>query len=449
VTQRISIIGAGSAVFSLALVKDLCLTSGLSGSHVCFMDIDGERLDMIHALATRYAQELGSGLTFQKTLDRAVALHDADFVINTAAVHDEYVKHDIRTATDKHGYYYGGRMRLLYYQIDLMLSIARDMERICPDAWLIFAANPVFEGTTLVSRETAIKTIGLCHGHYGYRSVASTMGLDPDKVTFQAPGLNHNIWMTHFVYEGRDAYPLLDEWIETEAEAYWRTHEASRTHDTQMSRAAIHQYKMYGLMPIGDTPRRSGWWYHTDQETKLRWFFPPWGGPDTYGARAVTRASKDDRIARMTDAAHDPNASLVDMFGATRTREQHISIIDGLVNDNEYRAQVNVRNDGALAGIPDDVAVEVPAVVNRNGVQPLRVEPLPPKVMLECILPNWLTMEQALYGYKTGDRSVLLYQVLQNHQTCSYDQAFAVLEEVLGMEPNEEMNQHYQWSANW
>ncbi len=448
-TQKISIIGAGSAVFSLALVKDLCLTSGLSGSQVCFMDIDQERLDMIYALGSRYAEELGSGLTFEKTLDRAAALEDADFVINTAAVQDEYVKHEIREVTDKHGYYYAGRMRLLYYQIDLMLSIARDMERICPDAWLIFAANPVFEGTTLVSRETGIKTIGLCHGHYGYRSVASTIGLDPAKVTFQAPGLNHNIWMTHFIYDDQDAYPLLDEWIEHEAEAYWGGHEATGTHDTQMSRAAIHQYKMYGLMPIGDTPRRSGWWYHADAATKLRWFFPPWGGPDTYGARAVTRVSKDERIARMTGAAYDPDVSLVDMFGATRTREQHISIIDALVNDNEYMAQVNVRNEGALAGVPNDVAVEVPAVVNRKGVQPLRVEPLPPKVMLECILPNWLEMEQALHGYKTGDRSVLLYQVLENHQTRSYDQAVAVLEDVLGMEPNEEMSRHYRWPANW
>jgi alpha-galactosidase len=449
VTQKISIIGAGSAVFSLALVKDLCLTEGLSGSHVCFMDIDRERLDMIDALGRRYAEELGSGLTFEKTLDRAVALDGANFVINTAAVHDEYVKHNIRTTIDKHGYFYGGRMRLLYYQIDLMLSIARDMEQICPDAWLIFAANPVFEGTTLISRETAIKTVGLCHGHYGYRTIASTLGLDPDKVTFQAPGLNHNIWMTHFIYEGADAYPLLDEWIENEAEAYWNEHEATGTHDTQMSRAAIHQYKMYGLMPIGDTPRRSGWWYHTDPETKLQWFFPPWGGPDTYGARAVTRESKDKRIARMTEAAYDPDISLVDLFGSARTREQHISIIDGLVNDNEYRAQVNVRNDGALAGIPDDVAVEVPAVVNRNGVQPLRVQPLPQKVMLECILPNWLGMERSLYAYKNGDRSVLLYEVLDNHQTRSYDQALAMLEDYLSLEPNQEMHGHYRWPENW
>lgn len=446
---KISIIGAGSAVFSLGLVKDLCLTKGLSGSHVCFMDIDQGRLDTIYALGTRYAAELGSGLTFEKTLDRTVALTDADFVINTAAVHDEYVKHDMRVVTDKHGYYYAGRMQLSFYQLDLMLSIGRDMERICPQAWLIFAANPVFDGTTLVSRETSIKTVGLCHGHYGCRQVASTLGLDPDKVSTQAPGLNHNIWMSHFYHEGQDAYPLLDDWIVHEAPGYWETHVATGTHDAQMSRAAIHQYKMYGLMPIGDTVRRSGWWYHTDKATKMHWYAPPWGGPDTYEARAVTRKSKDERIARMAEAARDPQARMVELFGTNRTREQHIPIIDGLVNDNEGQFQVNVRNDGALPGIPDDVAVEVPAIVNKIGIQPLRVDSLPPKVMLECILPDWLRMEQTLHAFLSGDRSALLYQFLVNHQCPSYEEGLAAMEEVLAMDSNVARNAHYKWPTNW
>lgn len=446
---KISIIGAGSAVFSGGLVKDLCLTESLAGSHVCFMDIDEERLEMIHRLGSRYAEELGADLTFEKTLERGAALRDADFVINTAAVRSEYHRRDLRKITDAHGYYYGGGIRLPFYQLDLMLDIARDMEEICPDAWLIFAANPVFDGTTLVSRETGIKVCGLCHGHYGYRGIAETIGIDPDRVTWQAPGLNHNIWLTHFIYEGEDAYPLIDEWIENEAEEYWETHVAAGTHDAQMSRAAVHQYRMYGLFPIGDTVRGSGWWYSTDRETRLRWFFPPHGGPDTHEARALVRERKEKRIAKMTEAAYDPDASLVEMFGAERTREQHIPIIDGLVNDNEGQFQVNVRNDGALPGIPDDVAVEVPAIVNKKGIQPIRVEPLPPKIMLERILPRWLRMERGLEAFKTGDRSMLLWDVLECHQTRSYDQAVTVLEELLDMPGHEELKAHYQWPDEW
>src|SRR6185295_274298 len=118
--------------------------------------------------------------------------------------------------------------------------------------------------------------IGLCHGHYGYLEIARVLGLDPKRVTWEAPGLNHCIWLTQFRYDGQDAYPLLEAWIEREGERYWREHVAERTPDPQMSHGAIHQYRMYGLMPIGDTHRTQAqscnWWYHTGLATKRRWF---------------------------------------------------------------------------------------------------------------------------------------------------------------------------------
>ncbi|MFN2134218.1 MAG: alpha-glucosidase/alpha-galactosidase [Anaerolineae bacterium] len=446
---RISVVGAGSAEFSLGLVKDLCLTPGLSGSHVSFMDINPERLDMIYRFALRYAQELGADLSFDKTTDRGASLQDADFVVNTAFVQGHYHARAAREVTAKHGYYYGGVGLGSWYQLRLMLDVARDIERICPDAWLIQSANPVFTGSTMMTRETGVKVCGLCHGHYGYRSVAETIGLDPDRVTWQAPGLNHNIWLTHFYYEGQDAYPLIDEWIEREGETYWNTHVAQGTHDIQMSRSAVHQYRMYGLFPIGDTPRRGGWWYHTDIETKKRWFGEPYGGPDTELARPVFVERLEKRIADMQRLATDPRASVSEFFGTTKTREQQVPIIDGLVNDNEYRAQVNVRNDGALPGIPDDVVVEVPAIVDRKGIQPLRVGPLPPKIMWECIWPEILGMERSLLAFKTGDESILLFGALESHQTRSYDQAVAVLEDLMGMEGNAEMAAAFEYPEGW
>ena len=118
-------------------------------------------------------------------------------------------------------------------------------------------------------------------------------------------------------------------------------------------------------------------------------------------------------------------------------------IIDGLVNDNEGQFQVNVPNNGALPGIPDDVVVEVPAIVNKKGILPMRVEPLPAKIMLEQILPEWLEMERELLAYKTGDRSMLLYNALESHGTSSYNQAKDVLDALLAMPGHEEMAAHY------
>src|SRR5262245_48473657 len=446
---KISVIGAGSAQFSLGLVKDLCLTESLAGSLVSFMDIDQQRLEMIELLASRYAAELGADLRFERTLDRKASLQEADFVINTASVTSHHHQRAMRDVTARHGYYYGGVHLGSFGQLHFMLDVARDIEAICPDAWLIQSGNPVYEGCTLMTRETGVKVCGLCHGHYGYLEIARTIGLDPQRVTAQMPGLNHNIWLTHFLYEHKDAYPLIDAWIAEHGEEYWRTHVATRTHDIQMSRGAVHQYHMYGLFPIGDTVRRGGWWYHTDLATKRHWFGEPWGGPDTELARPLFVRDLEQRIAEMTRLTNDPKASLVEALGREKTREQQVGIIDGLVNDNEGQFQVNIPNRGALEGIPGDVVVELPAVVNRKGIQPLCVGALPPKVMLEHVLPEWLQMERDLLALKAGDRSMLLWSVLESHQTRSYDQATAVLEDVLAMEGNAEMAEHYRFPDRW
>ncbi len=266
--------------------------------------------------------------------------------------------------------------------------------------------------------------------------------------------VHHNIWLTKFLYQTDDgtlidAYPLLDEWIATRAEEFWRTHVAQGTHDIHISRAEVQQYKMYGLMPIGDTPRKGGWWFHTDLATKKRWYGEPYGGPDTELARPVFVERLEQRIAEMTRLANDPKASIAEVFGDEKTREQQVPIMDGLVNNNEYYAQVNVINNGALPGVPDNVVVEVPAIVNAKGIQPIRVAGLPPKIMWECIWPELLDMERELLAFKTGDKSILLYNVLQSHQTRSYDQGVALLEDLMAMEGNEELRAYFRYPPNW
>lgn len=441
---KIAVIGAGSATFSLGLVKDLCLTEHLKGSLVSFMDIDAERLDNITALAERYSRELGADLRFEKTINRRQALADADFVINTADAKGHYHARALRELTARHGYYYGAVSIGSFYNFELMMGVARDMEAVCPDAWLIQSGNPVFDGTTLMTRHTKAKVIGLCHGHYGYLNICTVLGLDPARVTWQAPGVNHCIWLTHFLYEGENAYPILDRWIATEGPEYWRTHVATRTHDIQMSRGAIHMYQLFGLMPIGDTPRQAGWWYNTDIQTKKRWFGEPWGGPDTELARPEYVRNLEQRMAQIAAVTKDPEAKVSNVFGTTRTREQQVPIIDALANGVGGMFQVNVPNaGGVLEGVAHDVAVEVQAWIDQTGVHSLRMTPLPKKILLEQIAPKVLHMERGLEAYVTGDKTVLLHNILENHQTRSYDQAVAVLEDLLAMPGHEDAAAHY------
>ena len=442
---RISVIGAGSATFSLGLVKDLCLTENLSGSHVTFMDVDTDRLNAVTAMATRFTAELGSDLSFEETTSREDSLKDVDFVINTAAAQSHYHQVDMRDVYARHGYYYRGPGFGNYYNFNLMLDVVRDMERICPDAWLIQSGNPVFDGCTLMTRETGIKICGLCHGHYGYHHIAKTLGLDLDRISVQAPGVNHCIWMTHFLYDGKDAYPLIDQWIEEQGEAYWASHIATGTHDIQLSRGAVHQYRLYGLFPIGDSPRLGNWWYHTDIDTKKWWFGQPYGGPDTHIARPVHVEKLEQRLNQIREASQDPKAKMTELFGTAKTREQQVPIIDALTNDAEGQFQVNVPNNGALDGIDDDVVVEVPALINQKGIQPLQVDKLPKKIMLEQLLPMVLKMEHGLEAYKTGDKSMLLWSALNDGQTRSYKQAYAALEDILRQQGNEAASEHFQY----
>jgi len=424
---KLGIIGAGSAVFSLGLVRDLCSTPDLYGSAITMMDIHEERLDSIHKLASRYVDELKVDLKFEKTLSREAALKDADFVVNTAlnGGHDRYEAR--RAVADKHGYYRGAPGRN-YDQLRFLLSVARDMESTCPDAWLIQSSNPVFEGCTLMTRETGINVVGLCHGHHGYRHIARILGLDMAHVECRAVGFNHVIYMTDFLYKGEDAYPLIDEWIETKSEEYWRTHKLGRA--AQMSPAAVHQYKMIGLFPIGDTPRAGGWWYHIDLEAKKRWYGEI-GGFDSEIGWTQYLEGLVKRIDHIMKVANDTSISVTEEFPPNRGGEQQVGIIEGLILNKEGKFQVNIPNNGLISDIPDDVVVEVQAIVNKTGIQGIQVGKLPKNLMLQVLWPRMLVMERSLELSLTGDKRLFLRMLLDDHRTRSIEQAEAFMEDFL------------------
>ena len=447
---KVAVIGAGSSTFSVGLMRDMCLTESLAGSHVCFMDIDESRLEMVHRLAERYVRELGVDLSFDRTTDRREALRDADFVINTAARTREHWG-EARELVRKHGYYSGASFGVSFYNLRLMLEVARDMEQICPDAWLIQSGNPVFEGTTLMTRQTGIKIIGLCHGHYGYRDIAQAVELDPEKVVWEAPGLNHVIWLTQFRYQGKDVYPLVDEWIVNKAEAYWQDrvdHPEKYGREDHMSRAVVDQYRRFGLMPVGDTTRSGGWWYKTDLETRLHWYGPTGGfSSDLYTPQFLARHRQ--RVEEVREVASAPSRSVLEAFPPVKTREQQVPIMDALVNDASAKFQINVPNQGALPGVADDVVTELPAIIDQGGIHRIQVTPLPRKIMLEVIQPRVLTMEWELETFLTGDRGMFLDGLLMiSHfqsggHTVSYEQAKAYLDEMLAQPYNRDMAEHF------
>jgi alpha-galactosidase len=432
---KITIIGAGSAQFSAGIVRDLCSCPGLRGSHVEFMDVDPRRLEMIRHLAERLSDELNAGLTFSGTTDRKAALKGADFVLNTAQVGGHEWTEAQRNLAEKHGYYRGAGLHNIG-QMAFFLEVARDVERICPDAWLIQSANPVFEGCTLMVRETNVKVLGLCHGHHGYLDVARVLGLEPEGVSAKMPGFNHWIWMTEFKHKGQDAYPLLDEWIETKAESYWKDHKPIYN-DNQMSRAAIHQYRLFGLMPIGDTPRIVGWWYHTDLDTKKKWY-GHLGGFDSEIGWQMYLEKMQSRVDLVQEVALDKARSVTQLLGPAEKREQIVPIINSLVNDEKDTYQVNIPNRGpVISGFPEDLVVECQGVVNGTGISGVPVPPIPTRLMVGAMVPRWQRAELLIEAVRKGEYDLLLLYLLDDHRTLSLDQANTLLKEWLSHPKND------------
>ena len=275
---KLSIIGAGSGAFSLSMIRDICLTPNLEGITVSLMDIDPARLEGAYAVCRRYADEIGFRLHLEKTLDRRESLEGAEFVINTALVagHDR-----LRAGWEiarQFGYNWGASFHVFYdepfwvnfYQFRLFESIVEDMLTICPRALLLLVANPVLAGVTHLGRcYPEAQVIGLCHGFSGIYSVARTLGLDPEAITFEIPGVNHFVWLTQFFHRGEDAFPILDRWIEEQAEQAW----AAGRPTPGLGRKQVDLYKRFGALPIGDTSHWSGasWplWYHAVSYTHL------------------------------------------------------------------------------------------------------------------------------------------------------------------------------------
>lgn len=444
---KITIIGAGSAQFSGGIVRDLCVNPGLHGAHVTFMDIDPQRLAMVTRLGERLAAELQAGLTFSKTTDRCTALQGADFVINTAQVGGHDWTEAQRTLAEAHGYYRGAHLQS-FGQMAFFLDVARDIERICPHAWLIQSANPVFEGCTLMHRETKVKVLGLCHGHYGYRDIARVLGLDPQQVSAQAAGFNHWIWLTDFRYQGKDAYPLLNEWITTQAEAYWAQDDRV-FHDNQMSRAAIHQYHLFGLMPIGDTPRMVdcprlvGGWYHTDLATKQRWF-GRLGGFDSELGWQQYLDKMGENVQKVEAAALDANTLASAVFPPVQSSEQIVPIINALVHDVEGLYQVNIPNRGQLIhGFPEDLVVECQGVVSGAGIRGVAAPTFPVKLMTGAMIPRWHQAELLVAALRTLDKDLLLLYLLEDPRTRSLEQAEGLLAAWLAEPRNEELARRF------
>ncbi len=444
---KISIIGAGSAVFSLNMIRDICLTPNLRNSTVSLMDIDPERLDAAYGLCRRYADEVGISLQLEKTTDRRRSLDGADFVINTALVGGHRSLRDGYAIGKKHGYHFGSYhvmhdegFWINYHQLDLFESVIQDMLAVCPDAWCLQVANPILAATTYLGRKyPQAKLVGLCHGFNGVYHLADVLGLkERDALTFEVPGVNHFVWLTHMYYQGEDVFPLLERWIEEQADTFWETCRPS----SGLGPKAIDLYKRFGAFPIGDTCTPGGgswpWWYHSDPEIERRWQEDPttwWKGYFSHCER---------NVAEIRQVVEDTSSPVTAHFPPKHSGEVMVQIIESIACDVPRVIIGNIPNTGDyVAGVPRDFAVEIPTLVSKRGIQGIRTHGLPEPLIAYIHSDRVAPIRIELEAYEKGSKDLLLQLIMMDPWTRSEGQARALLDDILALPYHERMRRHY------
>jgi alpha-galactosidase len=364
---RIVLVGAGSVEFTRNLLGDILSSPALSAAEIALHDIDRERLATAERMAHWTASALGAAPAISAHLDRREALRGADFVVNTIQVGGARATRLDFDVPARFGLQYtiadtigvGGVFRGLR-TIPVAVGIARDMEEICPDAWLLNYTNPLAILVRAVSEATSIRVVGLCHSvFWTVDRLAGYLGLPRDELDAASVGLNHLAFILRLEHRGRDLYPDLRALVD-----------AGHTPDDDLVRAAL--FQRLGFYPTESSE------HHAEYNP---WFI----GKSDAGGDAVERFHVPigeylDRVARNLDEYAKTKRKLDagESFEIERSGEYAATIAEAMTTGVPARIVVNAMNRATLIpNLDANACVEVPGLVDGLGVQPVAMGPLP------------------------------------------------------------------------
>ncbi|HUI26718.1 MAG TPA: alpha-glucosidase/alpha-galactosidase, partial [Candidatus Kryptonia bacterium] len=404
---KIVLVGAGSVVFAKNLLGDILLFPELANCHIALMDIDPARLHT----AERMTQKLAAALKVQPTMtahcDRREALRDADYVINTIQVggyrpstvvdFDVPKQHRLRqTIADTLGI--GGIMRALR-TIPVLIDICRDMEAVCPNAPLLNYTNPMAMNCWALSRATPIQTVGLCHSVQGTAmELARDIGVPYREIAYQAAGINHMAFYLRFERHGEDLYPLIRKVV-----ADGRVPDNNRV-----------RYEM--LMRLGYFVTESSehfaeytpYFIRRDRPDLIERFNVPL---DEY----ITRCEFMDRLWGTMRTFFEGDEPIAEV---ERSHEYGALIIHSIETGKPRVVYGNVANCDLITNLQSGCCVEVPCLVNGNGVQPTRIGALPPQ-LAGLIMTNVNVQSLAVEAALTGKREHVYHAAMLDPHTAA------------------------------
>jgi len=340
--------------------------AAFAGSDVALVDLDADRLDIVRRLASRMAEVRGLDIRFSATTDRRAGLADADAVLSSyrpggfeARMLDERIplRHGV-IGQETQG---PGGFFMALRSIHVLQGILDDVAAVAPRARVFNYTNPVNILADAVQRHSELPFWAFCEGAYDFpRELARAAGLDPARLTATMVGLNHAIWSVEHAYDGADPMPVLRDRL-----VAMRADGGCHPADLRLVELAVR---------VGSIPASYllYFYFYDEMLAELR-ARPTTRGEDILG----WTADYWRHYAEQADEAEpelDPDRSRGGIFEL----ELALHAMDSHFNDVGDVMPVDTRNDGALTGFPDDLAVEVWCRVDRSGVHPLPARPLPP-----------------------------------------------------------------------
>lgn len=410
---KIAFIGAGSLGFTRGLVRDILTFPLLKDATLSLMDTDPERLEFAHASIQRIVDLGNYPARVEATLDRAEALRGADVVLVTILSHGvEAWRHDIEIPKkygvdtnigDTRGP--SGIFRALR-TIPVMVDIARDMERLCPNATMLNYTNPMVLVCRAMQRETSIRLTGLCHSVQGTAEMlARWIGAPMDEITYTCAGINHMAWYLKYQWRGEDAYPLIRKAITERSEVY----------NEEIVRNEMFLNLDHYVTESSGHNSEYNWWFRKRPDLIERYCTHGTGwNPGEYAY--IIKRYEERELNWRDDAkkwfASDAPISL------ERGHEYAAYIINALEGGEPFEFNGNVRNTGLVTNLPQDACVEVPVWASRKGLSPVHVGALPPSC---AVLTNLTSMieEMAVEGALTGNARLIFQAIAHDPLTAA------------------------------
>jgi alpha-galactosidase len=381
---KIVFLGAGSTVFAKNVLGDCMWTPALQNSDISLYDIDAVRLEQSLQLLEALNQKINNGrANISAHLgpdNRKTALNGADYVINAiqvggfepSTVIDFEVpkKYGLRqTIGDTLGI--GGIFRGLR-TIPVMLEIARDMEALCPDAWLLNYTNPMAIVTGAVLLGSKIKTVGLCHSvQVVCRNLFEGLGLFDDydlkNLRFQVAGINHMAWLLELRdANGKDLYPEIKRLAEHKLKEWRKAPKDKKSHDMVRMEMML-RFGYYITESSEHNAEYMPYWIKNQYPELIEEYNIPL---DEYPRRCVEQIKHWEK--QSLDLLNDDK-----VHHEKRTSEYASYIMEAMETNNGLSIGGNVLNKGMITNLPNKCVVEVPCLVDRNGIQGCFVGELP------------------------------------------------------------------------